>query len=394
MNKVELLAPAGDLEKLKIALIYGADAVYIGGNRFSLRARASNAGLDELKEAVTFAHSLNKKVYVTCNIIPHNEDLEGLKEYLIALDEIKVDAIIASSPVIINSAHKYTNLEVHLSTQMSVTNSYAMELFKKMGVKRIVLARELSINEIKTVKEKTKMDIEVFIHGGMCAGYSGRCTLSNNMTDRDANRGGCAHSCRWNYSLYNNNHLVGDKYDFTMNSKDLCAIPYLKDLIDIGVDSLKIEGRMKSLYYIAVVVRAYRMFIDDYNNGTLKDPSFYKEEIMKAENRRTSIGFLNGDVTLNEQLYDGKNDQPSKEFVAIVKSYNKETKEAILEQRNFFTKDDKLEVMSYDLTNKELPISEIYNKDGEVIDAARHPLEIIKIYTDVLLKENDFIRKV
>ena len=393
MNKVELLAPAGDLEKLKIALIYGADAVFIGGLRFSLRARASNFTIKDIKEACEFAHKLNKKVYVTCNIVPRNSDLEGLKEYLMDLEKCKVDAIIVSSPVIIEVAKKYTNLEIHLSTQMSVTNSSACLFFRDLGIKRVVLARELTLKEIEKIKKDTNMDLEVFIHGGMCASYSGRCTLSNNMTERDANRGGCAHSCRWNYRLFDNEERISEDEYFTMNSKDLCGISHIPDLLKIGVDSLKIEGRMKSLHYIATVCYSYRMIIDDYYNNCLKDFAYYEQEILKAENRKTSVGFFEGLPTIYEQLYDSRSEIPTKEFVAQVIDYDEVTHIATLEQRNYFTKDDTLERMSPNTSVLKFNIDNIYDKDMNVLDAARHPLQIIKIETDVKLKKYDFIRK-
>lgn len=281
--KVELLAPAGNLEKAKIALLYGADAVYVGGLRFSLRVRASNFTLDMLNELVLFAHERNKLVYVTMNIVTHDSDLEGLDEYLLSLDKIGIDAIISTSFAIIERAKLLTNLEIHLSTQFSVSNSLLADYFYNEGVKRVVLARELSLSEIKEIKKHTKAELEVFIHGGMCVSYSGRCTLSNYMVGRDANRGGCAHSCRWLYDLFDGQHKISRKHDFQMSSKDLEILEYIPDLIDIGVSSLKIEGRMKSIHYVATVVLAYRMLIDDYYNNCLKDLNYYRAEIKKQK---------------------------------------------------------------------------------------------------------------
>ncbi|MCK5731921.1 MAG: U32 family peptidase, partial [Tenericutes bacterium] len=313
--RAELLAPAGNLEKAKIALLYGADAVYVGGVSFSLRARASNFTIPILQELVLFAHKLDKKVYVTTNIVFHDEDLYGLDEYLLELDKMGVDAIICSSFSIIERAKAITNLEIHLSTQFSVTNQVLADYFYDEGIKRVVLARELSLEEINSVSKKTKADLEVFIHGGMCVSYSGRCTLSNYMVTRDANRGGCAHSCRWLYNLYENDELISVDYDFQMSSKDLEITEYIPKLLDLGITSLKIEGRMKSIHYVATVVLAYRMLIDDYYNNTLKELSFYKNEIKKAENRLTSIGFLAGETTVNEQLYNTRSETPTKEFI-------------------------------------------------------------------------------
>ncbi len=392
--RVELLAPAGDLEKVKFALLYGADAVYIGGQEFSLRARASKFTLEFIKEAVDFAHSIGKKIYVTTNIVFHNEDVNKLDEYLIALDNMSVDAIICSSPVIIDRAKSLTKLEIHLSTQVSVTNSSLTNFWFDQGVKRVVLARECSIEEIRAIHQSAKADLEVFIHGGMCVSYSGRCTLSNYMTDRDANRGGCAHSCRWKYNLYNEGTLVSEDFDFQMSSKDLETLRFIKDLMDIGVASLKIEGRMKSIHYISTVVSAYREFIDDYESNALKDLSYYEAEIRKAENRLTSFGFMEGITTPEQQLYNMRSEVPTKEFVGIVKSYNPETLEALVEQRNYFEPKDLLEIFSPNHTHTTFIAGPIYDEFGLELDAARHPLQIIKIKCETPLSPYDILRKV
>ena len=262
MKKPELLAPAGDLERLKIALLYGADAVYIGG-AFNLRANADNFKLDEIKEGVEYAHKLNKKVYVTVNIAMHNKELEKVKDYLINLDKIGVDAIIVSDPAIIELA-KQTNLEIHLSTQASTLNKKAIEFWKNEGITRIVLARECTKEDIIDIKKSINIELEVFIHGAMCASYSGRCVLSNFLTNRDSNRGGCSQICRWDFDLYDENqHLQGEK-PFTFCTKDLSMAKHIPKLIDMQIDSLKIEGRMRSIYYIATIVKVYRQIIDEY----------------------------------------------------------------------------------------------------------------------------------
>ncbi|MFW5794110.1 MAG: peptidase U32 family protein, partial [Bacillota bacterium] len=317
--KTELLAPAGNLEKAKIALIYGADAVYIGGKQFSLRARASNFDLSMIQELVEFAHRINKKVYVTMNIVFHDEDNYGLEKYLLELDKIKVDAIICSSMLVIDKAKELTNLEIHLSTQFSVTNSKLANYFYNLGVKRVVLSREASLKEIELINKNTYADLEIFIHGGMCVSYSGRCTLSNYMVLRDANRGGCAHSCRWLYNLYKRDKLISDDFDFQMSSKDLEAAEYLPALLDLKVSSLKVEGRMKSIHYIATTINTYRRMIDDYYNNILKEVSVYQDELKKAENRLTSFGFFAGDTTTKQQLYNSRSESPTKEFIGIVK---------------------------------------------------------------------------
>ncbi len=392
--KVELLAPAGNLEKAKIALLYGADAVYVGGLRFSLRVRASNFTLDMLNELVLFAHERNKLVYVTMNIVTHDSDLEGLDEYLLSLDKIGIDAIISTSFAIIERAKLLTNLEIHLSTQFSVSNSLLADYFYNEGVKRVVLARELSLSEIKEIKEHTKTELEVFIHGGMCVSYSGRCTLSNYMVGRDANRGGCAHSCRWLYDLFDGQEKISREHDFQMSSKDLEILEYIPDLIDLGVSSLKIEGRMKSIHYVATVVLAYRMLIDDYYNNCLKDLSYYRAEIKKAENRLTSIGFLAGEPTIAEQLYNYRSEKPTQEFIGIVKGYDSSKKLAFIEQRNYFKIGDKIEVVSPNKTFIHTTIENLFDEEMNSIEVARHPLQKLYINMEKEVKPYDMIRRV
>lgn len=392
--KPELLAPAGDIEKVKIALLYGADAVYIGGVKFSLRARASKFTLDFIKEAVDFAHQINKKIYVTTNIVFRNEDLSELDEYLLELEKIGVDAIICSSPYVIDRAKAITNLEIHLSTQQSVSNSVHTNFWQSYGVSRVVLARECSLDEMRQIKMNTTEALEVFIHGGMCVSYSGRCTLSNVMSLRDANRGGCAHSCRWLYDLYDGTEKISDNFDFQMSSKDLQTLAFIPQLCEMGIESLKIEGRMKSIHYIATVVHTYRMLIDDYYNQTLKPISFYENEIKKAENRYTSYGFMKGNTGVSEQLYRMRSEEPTKEFVGIVKSYDTNTKKAIIEQRNYFEPGDELEVLSPGKIPVRFIVNEIRSVDGEILDAARHPLQEIEFDTNQVLQPFDMIRKV
>lgn len=376
---IELLAPAGDLEKLKIALLYGADAVFIGGADFSLRARASNFTLDDIKEATMFAHHLNKKVYVTTNIMPHHEDFKGLVDYLKGLEQANVDAIIAASPAIIDAAIKHTNLEVHLSTQQSSMNAETVNFWHQMGVKRIVLGRELNVNQIKTLKEKTDADLEVFIHGGMCMSYSGRCSLSNTMTDRDANRGGCAHSCRWSYTLTQAEKKVHDA-GFSMSSKDLEAIEFMPKLIDSGITSLKIEGRMKSLHYIATVVSAYRMFIDEYlKHHEIIDFTPYHEALSKAENRLASTGYLGGTPGVEQQLYQQRSEQPNQLFIGLVQSYDPLKNIALIEQRNYFKLGDEVELFTPNGSVLPFKIETLTDSDGQAIDVARHPKQQIYI---------------
>lgn len=390
---IELLAPAGDLEKLKIALLYGADAVFIGGTNFSLRARASNFTLSDIGEATSFAHERGKKVYVTTNIIPHNEDMDGLIEYLKGLEERNVDAIISASPFIIDMALTHTTLEVHLSTQQSATNTETVNFWHERGIKRIVLARELDKQQIRRLKERTNADIEVFIHGGMCMSYSGRCSLSNNMTDRDANRGGCAHSCRWNYDLTADGVSLSD-HSFSMSSKDLEALEQIPYLIDSKVSSLKIEGRMKSLHYIATVVSTYRRLIDDYLNlGKIDDFNPYLIELQKAENRLTSHGYLEGLPGVEEQLYNKSSEQPNQLFVGLVHQQDDQTSITTIEQRNYFELGDDLEVFSPDGSVKDFKLLYMTDDKDEPTPIARHPKQVLKIIIPFHVEPYAMIRK-
>lgn len=398
MNKVELLAPAGNLFKAKIALDYGADAVYVGGKLFSLRARASNFSLDEIHELCLYAKERNKKVYVTTNIIPHDSDLEGLSDYLIKLEKIGVDAIITSSLYIIKTAEKVApKLERHVSTQMSIANSKAISFYESLNVNRVVLARETTLAKMQEMRKNTKIAIEVFIHGGMCSSYSGRCVLSNHFTKRDANRGGCAHSCRWNYDLYNNEDKINQNGYFNFGSKDLVAVDYISELLKMGVNSLKIEGRMKSSYYLACVIKSYRRLIDLYYENKLDDEkkNYYFKEILKAENRSLGIGFYKGIATKEEGVYDNRTEIPTQNYLGRVLSYNKETKEALIEERNYFEKGSLIEIFGPDLDNYQMTVESIRDYEtGLELDVARHPLQMLYIKCDKELKENDMLRLV
>ena len=398
MNKIELLAPAGNLEKAKIALLYGADAVYVGGKSFSLRARASNFTISDILDLCNFAHGINKKVYVTMNIIPHDEDLKDLEKYLKDLDSCGVDAIITSSLFIIKTCENIApRIERHVSTQMSITNSNTINHWKQMNVSRVVLARENTLEEIKYIANNTNLELEVFIHGGMCSSYSGRCVLSNHMTDRDANRGGCAHSCRWNYHLYEGSKKLNKKNQFyNIGSKDLMAIRFIPNLIDLNVASLKIEGRMKSTYYLATVVGCYRKIIDlYYKNGTIKEEEFvwFENEIAKAENRLTSVGFYNGIPTINEQLYDTRCEQPTQEYIGYVLDYNDGI--ATIEQRNYFCVGDLVEAFGPNLENTRFIIEKLIDCETNTLETvARHPLQKFYINCPVKLSKHDMLRKV
>ncbi len=393
MRKIELLAPAGDLEKLKIAILYGADAVFIGGEEFSLRSRASNFTLADIKEATDFAHKHNAKVHVTCNIVMHNIDLDGLLAYLKALEAANVDAIITSSLYMLKLAKENTNLEVHMSTQLSTLNTEGVKLFEKLKATRVVLGRELNLSEIIAIKKNSNLEIEAFIHGGMCSSLSGRCMLSNNMTNRDANRGGCAHSCRWNYNLYANGQKVNQAGDyFSFSAKDLEALKFIPSLIDNKIDSLKIEGRMKSIHYVATVTNTYRQLIDEYyKNGYIADYNKYYDMLKKAENRLLGTGFYEHNVTINEQLYDLNLSVPTKNFIGIVLEYDRENKRCHIEQRNYFKVGDLVEVFT-PTKSFTLRILDLYTEDGEAIEVARHPKQKLYFTSDIVLEPYDMLR--
>ena len=398
MQKVELLAPAGDLEKLKIAILYGADAVFIGGKKFSLRAKASNFSLEDIKEGCDFAHKYNKKIHVTVNIYPHEKDLDGLKEYLIELDKCGVDAIIVSSLYIMKVALSLNlKFEVHVSTQLSSNNTKTIEFFKELGVHRVVLGRECTIDEIKEIKNKSPLDIEVFIHGGLCSSYSGRCTLSNNLCNRDANRGGCAHSCRWFYDLYLDNEKINtDEEKFRIGSKDLCGVNQLLSLLEIGVDSLKIEGRMKSLHYIATVVSNYRKLIDAFyaNELTIELINEVEKEIRKVENRPLTEGYLKGYIDENDIIYDQDDKTSLQDFLGIVLDYDKETKLAKVYRKNYFKVDEQAEIFKYDGNNTPFIIKEIYDLEMNPIEIANRSDEILYIRIDEEIKKDYMIRRI
>ena len=394
MKQIELLAPAGDLERLKIAIIYGADAVYIGGKQLSLRSAASNFTLEDIKEGCDFAHQHNAKIYVTSNIVMHNSETENLLEYLKGLESCGVDGVIASSLVILKMIKQYTKMEAHVSTQQSISNSKGIKFLESLNVDRVVLARECSLNNIKTICENTNKEIEVFIEGAMCSSFSGRCMLSNVMTGRDANRGGCAQPCRWNYNLYQGNQKVSlGEYDFSMASADLSAVQYVPALIEAGVASLKIEGRMKSVHYIATVVNAYRRVIDDYYNYKyFADYKEYQENLKRGQNRPVSIGFFNGDITPNEVIYNQKNVTASHDFVGIILDYNEETQMATMEVRNTFVGNRELEIMSPHREPFKITITDIYDADGNVLESENHPKSKAYFKAETKLKPFDFVR--
>ena len=367
-NKIELLMPAGDLTRLKVSLLYGADAVFIGGKKFSLRAKASNFSIEDIAEGVKFAHSLNKKIYVTVNIIPHCDDLNNIEEYLLSLDRIHVDAIIVSSLFIIETVKKLNlNLECHVSTQVSAVNEDYVKFYEELGCTRVVLARECSLNEIRKIKEHTNSELEVFIQGGLCSSYSGKCTLSNYFVCRDANRGGCAHSCRWDYKLYQNNNLISEDI-FKIASKDLIGIRLVKDLIEIGVSSLKVEGRMKSVNYVALVGLTYRKIIDAiYENRLTEDLLLNAEKVLKSiESRPLTQGFLNKNgISYLDQIYANESTMVNKSYLGYVVNEIEDYYELV--RKNDIRLGSEIEVFCYDQEPFITKIIKLWDKDGDVI---------------------------
>ncbi|MGO4538174.1 peptidase U32 family protein [Paenibacillus sp. 2TAB19] len=398
LDRPELLAPAGNLEKLKFAIHYGADAVYIGGQKYGLRSNADNFSFAEMKEGVEFANRYGAKVFVATNIYAHNEDIAGLEDYLRGLQEAGISAIIAADPIIIETAQRVAPLlEVHLSTQQSTLNWQAVQFWKEEGLPRVVLGRETSFTEIEEIKKHVDIEIEAFIHGAMCSSYSGRCVLSNHFTDRDSNRGGCCQSCRWKYDLFvDDAPLYGEGEDqFTMGSKDLCMIEYLPELIEVGVDSFKIEGRMKSIHYVATVVNVYRQAIDAY----FADPEHFElkqewvEEINKAANRPLNTGFFLDTPGAEDHIYEPEEKAAPYDFAGIVVDYDAETGLATVQQRNHFKPGQEVEFVGPGGRFFKQTITELFDSEGQPLDAARHPLQHIRIRTSEPVKAMDMMRK-
>lgn len=388
MKDIELLAPAGDLERLKIDLLYGADAVYIGGEQFGMRANATNFSIDEIKEGCSFAHNLGKKVYLTLNIIFHNEDIDKVYDYIDDVVNAGIDAFIISDPSLISYIkEKYPNVEVHISTQNSTTNYLSVLFFKEQGVDRVVLARELSKKEIKEIIDKTGIDIEVFIHGAMCTCMSGRCALSNYITNRDANRGGCAQVCRFSFKTENDN-------EFTMATKDLNMAEYIPDMIDIGVKSLKIEGRMRSIYYLATVVGAYRKIINAYKNGTLTKEYLedQKKILSRVANRETSTHYFMKEADYKDQYYTGRSEVSNQDYLGQVIEYKNNLIK--IYERNYFKVGDKVELFTPNKESIIFTVEKLYNEDMEEETIARHPDNIyyIELNTNIKIEEYSMIR--
>lgn len=398
---IELLAPCGDFNKLKTALHFGADAVYVGGNNYGLRKGAKNFSNEGLAEAVQYCHERGKKLYVTCNIVAHNRDFEGLEEYLQYLDNIGVDAVIVSDPGIIVFCKKVLKkTQIHLSTQANATNKYSVKFWADCGVSRIVLARELSVEEIKEIKDYIgDVELEAFVHGAMCVSHSGRCLLSNFLTHRDGNHGDCVQACRWEYAIHEVNNdskklilTEDEKGSYIMNSKDLNMLANLKDLMDAGVCSFKIEGRMKSQYYVGTVINAYRTAIDFVQKGQ-EIPEYLQKELAKTAHRDYTTGFYYGDN--NTISYDNNQTAGEYDFMAEVIGYDKAKGGIWVEQRNRFAIGDCLEILSAtrEYLNKNIIIEVMENVDGEAVADAKLVQQKLFIKTDYPLSKHDILRK-
>ena len=396
IKKPELLAPAGNLEKLKYAIHYGADAVYIGGRNYSLRANNDNFTISEIKEACLYAHKHNARVYVTVNIIFHSEDVEGLKEYLIDLEQCGVDAVIVSDPLVIELLKEIdSKMEIHISTQQSTLNYEAASFWKDEGVTRIVFAREASGTDIKEIIDKTGVETEIFIHGAMCSGFSGRCVLSNHLTARDSNRGGCSQICRWNFTLRDDEELdVSDDSNYAIAPKDLSMLKYIPSLIDIGVRSFKIEGRMRSIYYIATMLHTYRKVIDEYcnNKDGYEYNKNYEKILFRCANRDAVPQFFEHRAGFDEQYYTGREEVSNQDFLGIVLDYDEEAQEVVIEQRNFFKVGDEAEIFGPNIDTHFFKIEYIKDNKGNLIDAARHPKQVVRLPINKKVEKYDLMR--
>lgn len=404
-RNIELLIPASSLEVLKVAVMFGADAVYIGGEAFGLRAKAKNFSLEDMKEGVEFAHAHDVKVYVTANILAHNKDLDGAREYFEELKQVGMDALIISDPGMFTIAKEVLpDVDIHISTQANNTNYATFNFWYKMGARRVVTARELSLEEIKTIRKNIPDDLEIetFIHGAMCISYSGRCLLSSFMAGRDANQGACTHPCRWKYSVVEESRpgeympvYENERGTFIFNSKDLCMIEHIPELVEAGIDSFKIEGRMKTALYVATVARTYRLAIDDY----LRDPEyyrsripFYKSEISKCTYRQYTTGFFFGKPDKDTQIYDSNTYEHEYTYLGIAGDCNGDGLYSV-EQRNKFSVGETIEVMKPDGTNIECSVIEIKDDEGNSMECAPHPKQKLWINLGTKLDRYDILRR-
>lgn len=404
-RNIELLIPASSLEVLKVAVMFGADAVYIGGEAFGLRAKAKNFSLEEMKEGVEFAHAHDVKVYVTANILAHNKDLDGAREYFEELKQVGMDALIISDPGMFTIAKEVLpDVDIHISTQANNTNYATFNFWYKMGARRVVTARELSLEEIKTIRKNIPDDLEIetFIHGAMCISYSGRCLLSSFMAGRDANQGACTHPCRWKYSVVEESRpgeympvYENERGTFIFNSKDLCMIEHIPELVEAGIDSFKIEGRMKTALYVATVARTYRLAIDDYLRDLEYYRSripFYKSEISKCTYRQYTTGFFFGKPDKDTQIYDSNTYEHEYTYLGIVGDCNGDGLYSV-EQRNKFSVGETIEVMKPDGTNIECSVIEIKDDEGNSMECAPHPKQKLWINLGTKLDRYDILRR-
>ncbi|EGK60116.1 U32 family peptidase [Centipeda periodontii DSM 2778] len=401
-KKPELLAPAGTMEKLQMALAYGADAAYLGGAQFGLRAFGGNFTNEEIRAAVNLAHGVGKKIYVTVNVFPHNDDLVSLPDYLRFLADVEVDAVLVADLGVFMLAREVApQLPVHISTQANNVNWRTVRAWQELGAERVVLARELSREEIREIRRHTDVELELFVHGAMCISYSGRCLLSSYFTGRDANRGGCAQSCRWKYALVEESR-PGECYSieedargtYIMNSKDLCLLPYLDEVVDSGIDSLKIEGRMKSVHYVASVVKAYRMALD----ACLTDTSYkvreeWLTELEKVSHRSYTTGFFFGKTTEADQIYGSSSYEQTSDFVGLVRAYDEKTKIAAVEQRNNMKLGQEIEIFQPVGASFRQKLAEMWDTEGQEIAAAPHPQQIIRMRMAQPVEVNSILRR-
>lgn len=402
MKKPELLAPAGTMEKLQMALAYGADAAYLGGTQFGLRAFGGNFTNDEIRAAVQFAHGMGRSIYVTVNVFPHNDDLVSLPDYLRFLAEAGVDAVLVADLGAFMCAREVAPaLPVHISTQANNVNWRTVRAWQELGAARVVLARELSREEIREIRRQTDVELELFVHGAMCISYSGRCLLSSYFTGRDANRGGCAQSCRWKYALVEESR-PGEYYPiaedergtYIMNSKDLCLLPYLDEVVASGIDSLKIEGRMKSVHYVASVVKAYRMALDAACAGTPYEVrAEWTEELGKVSHRAYTTGFFFGKTTEEDQIYGSSSYEQTSDFVGLVHSYDAESGLATVEQRNNMKLGQEIEIFQPRGASFRQELREMWDADGQPITAAPHPQQIVRIRMAQAVEPSSILRR-
>ena len=401
-KRPELLAPAGTMEKLQMALAYGADAAYLGGAQFGLRAFGGNFTNEEIRAAVQLAHAAGKKIYVTVNVFPHNDDLVSLPDYLRFLAEAGADAVlVADLGVFMLAREAAPTLPVHISTQANNVNWRTVRAWQELGAERVVLARELSREEIREIRRHTDVELELFVHGAMCISYSGRCLLSSYFTGRDANRGGCAQSCRWKYALVEESR-PGECYPieedargtYIMNSKDLCLLPYLDEVVDSGIDSLKIEGRMKSVHYVASVVKAYRMALDACLTGTsYKVREEWLTELEKVSHRSYTTGFFFGKTTEADQIYGSSSYEQTSDFVGLVRAYDEKTKIAAVEQRNNMKLGQEIEIFQPVGASFRQKLAEMWDTEGQEIAAAPHPQQIIRMRMAQPVEVNSILRR-